>query len=205
VLRAGFEKELDADSGEAVGQRILANDFGQIFAVAGAGILRVRHDEEQAHADFVAGFAGLEVDAGAGDADAAAHVVEMSALGIGRTNAHELGDFAATAGAALGLCPSCGNCVLWRLIHLHLNGPIAQRHGLLGPRSLARSGAPCSAKLAQLRAKAYRGNVPMPVERYLVMVVRRYQERKERWRKINEGFLWFGMSTELKSWRGLVP
>ncbi len=45
----------------------------------------------------------------------------------------------------------------------------------------------------------------MPVERYLVMVVRRYQERKERWRKINEGFLWFGMSTELKSWRGLVP
>src|SRR4029077_1632920 len=27
VLRAGFEKELDADSGQAVGQRIGANDF----------------------------------------------------------------------------------------------------------------------------------------------------------------------------------
>jgi len=140
VLRTGFEEELDADSGEAVGQRILANDFGQIFAVAGTGILRVGHDKEEAHADFVAGFAGLEVNAGAGDADAAAHVVEMGALGVGRTNAHELGDFAAAAGAALGLCASCGDGVLWRLIHLHLKGPIAQRHGLLGPRSLSRSG-----------------------------------------------------------------
>ena len=109
MLRTGFEEELNADSGEAVGQRIFANDFGQIFAVAGTGILRVRHDEEKAHADFVSGFASLEVNTGAGDADAAAHVVEMSALGIGRTNAHELGDFAATAGAALGLCASCGN------------------------------------------------------------------------------------------------
>jgi hypothetical protein len=72
---------------------------------------------------------------------------------------------------------------------LYLNGPIAQRHGLLGPRSLARSGAPCSIKVAQARAKAYRGNVPMRMERYLAMVVRRYRERKERWRKINEGFL----------------
>ena len=189
MLRAGFQEELDADSGEAVRQRILANDLGQIFAVAGDGILRVRHDEKQAHAKLVAGFAGLEVDASARDADAAAHVVEMSALGIGRTNAHELGDFAATAGAALGLCAFCGNCVLWRLIHLYLNGPIAQRHGLLGPQSLARSGAPCSIKVAQAPAKAYRGNVPMRMERYLAMVVRRYRERKEWWRKINEGFL----------------
>jgi hypothetical protein len=28
----------------------------------------------------------------------------------------------------------------------------------------------------------------MPMERYLAMVVRRSQERKEPWRKINEGF-----------------
>jgi hypothetical protein len=63
---------------------------------------------------------------------------------------------------------------------LYLNGPIAQRHGLLGPQSLARSGAPCSIKVAQARAKAYRGNVPMRMERYLAMVVRRYRERKER-------------------------
>jgi hypothetical protein len=69
---------------------------------------------------------------------------------------------------------------------LHLNGPITQRHGLLGPRSLARSGAPCLVKLPQANAKAYRGNVLMSVERYLVMVVRRYGERKEGCQKINE-------------------
>jgi hypothetical protein len=45
----------------------------------------------------------------------------------------------------------------------------------------------------------------MRMERYLAMVVRRYRERKEWRRKINEGFLRFDLSTELKSWRGLVP
>jgi len=43
----------------------------------------------------------------------------------------------------------------------------------------------------------------MRMERYLAMVVRRYRERKEWWRKINEWFLRFDLSTELKSWRGV--
>lgn len=208
MLRTSFEEELNANPREAVGQRILAHNFGQIFAVAGSGILRVRHDEEKSHADFVAGFAGLKVDPGARDADAAAHVVEMGALGVGGTNAHELGDFAATAGAALSFCASCGNRVLRRLIHLHLKGPIAQRHGLLGPRSPVRSGAPCSVNVAQLRAKAYRGSVPMPMERYSAIVVRRYGERKEGRRKINERMEATAISTEsteVKSSRGLIP
>ena len=97
VLRASFEEELDADSGQTVGERIFADDFGEIFAVGGAGIIRIRHDQEEAHTYFVAEFAGLKVDAGARDADGATHVVKMGALGIGGANAHELREFAAAA------------------------------------------------------------------------------------------------------------
>ena len=120
VLRADFQKELYADSGEAVGQRILANDFSEIFAIGGTGIIRVRHDEEEAHTDFVAGFAGLEVDAGARDADSAAHVVEVGALRIGGTNAQELREFAAAAGATLGSSAFRG-CIRLKLFHYDLS------------------------------------------------------------------------------------
>ena len=102
MLRAGFEQDFYADSGQPVGQRILADDFGEILAIGGTGIIRIRHDKEKPHADFVARFTGLEIDAGARDADSAAHIVEVSALRVGGTNAHELRELAAAACAALG-------------------------------------------------------------------------------------------------------
>jgi hypothetical protein len=128
VLRAGFEKQLNTDSGQAVGKRIRADDFGEIFAVGRTGILRIRHDEKQAHTDFVAGFTGLKVDAGARDADAAAHVVKVPALRIGRANAHELCDFAAAAGTTLGVSAPGKSGILRRFIHGTLKGPILCWH-----------------------------------------------------------------------------
>lgn len=116
MLRASFEEELDTDSGQAVGERVFADDFGEIFAVGRAGIVRIRHDQEKAHANLVAKFTGLKVDAGARDADGAAHVVKMSALRIGGPNAHELREFAAAAGTALGLS-ALGRVILRRFIH----------------------------------------------------------------------------------------
>ena len=117
MLRPGLQEELDAYSGEAVRQRIFANDFGQIFAVRRTGIIRIGHDEEESHADFVAGFAGLEIDAGAGDAKCAAHVVEMNALRIGWANAHELRDFAAAARTTLGLSAFRDWWILLKFFH----------------------------------------------------------------------------------------
>ncbi len=44
----------------------------------------------------------------------------------------------------------------------------------------------------------------MRMEGYLAMVVRRYRERKEWWRKINEGFLSFEYRTEIVARIGTV-
>jgi hypothetical protein len=131
MLRTSFQKQLDSDAGQAVGQRILANDFGQILTVGRTGILGVRHDKKKAHADFVPGFAGLEVDAGARDADGAAHIVEMGALGIGGPNAHQLSELAAAAGATLGLSAFRGRQVRGKFIHVLLKGSILKGHRLL--------------------------------------------------------------------------
>ena len=128
MLRAGFEKELNANSGQAVGKSIGTYDFGEIFTVGRAGIVGVRHDEKQAHTDFVAAFTGLKVDAGARDADGAAHIVKMLALRIGRANAHELGDFAAAAGTTLGVSAPGGRGILRRFIHGFLKAPILSWH-----------------------------------------------------------------------------
>ena len=102
-LHANFHEDLEADAGHAVGECVHANDLGEIFAVHGAGFVGIGHGDEQAHADFVAGFAGLEIDAGARDADGAAHIVEVLFFRVGRANAHQLGDLAAAAAAAFGL------------------------------------------------------------------------------------------------------
>src|SRR6202022_1542128 len=96
-----------------------------MLAVGRGGILRVGHDEKQAHTDFVAALAGLKVNASARDADGAAHVVEMLPLRIRRTNAHELGNFAAAAAAALGR-PASGRRILRKLFHLLLSSPVSE-------------------------------------------------------------------------------
>ena len=125
MLRADFHQEFYADAGHTVGERVFADDLGQVFAVGGTGIIGVRHDEEQADADFVAGLRGVEIDAGAGNADAAAHIIEMLDAGIRGTDAHELGDFAAATAAALGSCAVDRG--IWRsFVHCVLD-----RHDLL--------------------------------------------------------------------------
>ena len=118
VLRANFQKEFYTDTGGAVGLRIFANDFSEVFTVGGAGIVVVRHDQKEAHANFIACLGGVEVNAAARDADALAHIVEMDALGVRGPNAHELREFAATSRAALGGASLQGSCKI--LVHADL-------------------------------------------------------------------------------------
>ena len=79
-----------------------ADDLGQVFAAHGRSVLGIGHGDKQAHAEFVAGFAGLEIDAGARDAHGAAKIVEVFFLGVGRANTHQLRDLAAAGAATFG-------------------------------------------------------------------------------------------------------
>src|SRR5258708_40211402 len=97
----------------------------------------------------------------------------MHALGIGRTNAHELREFAATATTALGLSTLGGTRILRKLIHPPLN-----RHSLLRSSATWRSGSPRFVSLSQAQQKAYRGYVRVAMGRVPPMVGRKYKERK---------------------------
>ncbi len=82
MLHAHFHQQLDANAVEAVGQRVNTHHFREIFAVGGGGVARIWHGDEQAHAQFVAWFAGLEEDATAGNAGGSAQIFEVLFLWI---------------------------------------------------------------------------------------------------------------------------
>ena len=110
MLHAHFHQQLDSDAVEAVGQRVEAHHFREVFAVDSGGVARIGHGDEKAHAEFVAGFAGLKKDAATGDAGGAAQILEMLFLWIRWADAHQLIDFATAAAAAfcLGSAPENG-------------------------------------------------------------------------------------------------
>ena len=103
VLHTHFHQQLYANSGKSIFQRFEANHFAEVFAVGRGRIFRIRHGDEKAHANFVAGFAGLERDAAARNAGGPAQILEMFFLRIGGANAHQLINLAAAAAAAFGL------------------------------------------------------------------------------------------------------
>ena len=81
----------------AGGKRIAPHNFREVFAIERHRGLGIRQSQEQAHADFIAWLAGLEINSSAGNAESSAHIVEMILLRIRRTDAHELGDFASAS------------------------------------------------------------------------------------------------------------
>jgi hypothetical protein len=125
VLEAHFHKDLEANAGHSGRERILANNLSEIFTAHSGSAGGVRHGDEEAHADFVADFAGLEIDARSRNAESSAHVIEMVLLGIRRTNQHELSDFAAAAATAFGgglarrSTPAIGDPSHWVLLSRH--------------------------------------------------------------------------------------
>ncbi len=124
LLHAHFHEDLEADAEHARGKSIAAYHFGEIFAVHGHGVLGVGQSDEEAHANFVAKFAGLKVNAAARNTEGSAHVVEVVLLRIGRANTHELRDFAAATAAAFCRfrCGCCGSSGAGCLAHNALLG-----------------------------------------------------------------------------------
>jgi len=114
LLHAHFHEDFQADTEHASGKWIAPNNFREVFAVERHRGLGIGQSQEQAHTDFVAWLAGLEINAGAGNAESSAHIVEMILLRIRRTDAHELGDFAAaTAAAFFSSCFFWGSATCW--------------------------------------------------------------------------------------------
>jgi hypothetical protein len=100
VLKADFHQKLKTDADHARGESVFADNFGEVFAVDGSGFLRIRHGDEKAHADLIIFLAGLEIDAGAGDACGAAQILKMVEVRVGGADPHELRDFAAAVPSA---------------------------------------------------------------------------------------------------------
>jgi hypothetical protein len=101
VLNSHFHQDLDPDAEHAGRENIPTNNFREVFAGHGSRVMGIRHGHKQPHADFILRFAGLKKDAGAGNADRAAHVFKVVFVGVGRADAHQLGDAAAAAATAL--------------------------------------------------------------------------------------------------------
>ena len=101
MLHPHFHEDFESDPKHARRESIPSNDFREIFAVHGRRVFRIRHGYEQPHANFIARLAGLEKDAGPGNADRTAQVFKGILVRIGRTDAHELRNLAAAAAAAL--------------------------------------------------------------------------------------------------------
>src|SRR5215467_916723 len=57
LREAHFQKDFEADAEHAGGHGVAADDFSEILAIEGRGILRIGHGHEEAHADFVLVFA----------------------------------------------------------------------------------------------------------------------------------------------------
>src|SRR6266699_1737898 len=101
VLNSHFHEDLDPDAEHAGGQSVPSNHFRKVLASHGSGIFRIRHGNEEPHANFITRLTGLEKDTGAGNADGAAHIFKVVFVGVGRTDAHKLRYLAAAAAAAL--------------------------------------------------------------------------------------------------------
>src|SRR2546423_11915268 len=101
VLDSHFHEDLDPDAEHAGRESVPSNDFCEVLASHGSGIFGVGHGYEEPHAYFITRFAGLEEDAGARNADGAAHVFKVIFVRVGGTDAHKLRDFATAAAPAL--------------------------------------------------------------------------------------------------------
>ena len=138
VLDSHFHEDLDPDAKHAGGEDVPPNDFGKVFTGHGSGVFRIGHGYEESHAHFIARFAGLEKDTGAGNTYGTAQVFKVILLWVGRTDAHELRNLAAAAAAALRvgnrLCgTSCRDFFRHQLVVLgrhgvnHLSGKLLKR------------------------------------------------------------------------------
>src|SRR5260370_38620018 len=87
VLNSHFHEDLDPDAEHAGGQSVPSNHFRKVLASHGSGILRIRHGNEEPHANFTTRATGLEKDTGAGNADRAAHIVKGVFIKVGETQA----------------------------------------------------------------------------------------------------------------------
>jgi len=114
-----LQQDLEANAEEAVGQQIAADDFRQVFVAHGCGFLGIGHGNEQPHADFVGGDAGLKKDARAGNTEGSADVFKWVAFRVGGPDAHQLRDFAAPAAAPFGLLGARGGDTAWSVDLCH--------------------------------------------------------------------------------------
>jgi len=126
VLDSHFHQDLDPDAEHTGREHVPSNDFGEVLAGHGSGIFGIGHGYEEPHTHFVPGFAGLEKDAGAGNADGAAHIFKMILVGVGRADAHELRNLAAAAAAALRVGNRLCGTSCWEFFRHQL---LLGRHG----------------------------------------------------------------------------
>src|SRR5260370_31448613 len=101
VLNSHFHEDLEPDAEHAGGKSVPSNHFRKVLASHGSGILRIRHGNEEPHANFITRLTGLEKDTGAGNADRAAHIFKEVFVMGGRTEAHKLRYLAPADAAAL--------------------------------------------------------------------------------------------------------
>ncbi len=133
VLDSHFHEDLDPDAEHAGRESVPSNDFGEVLARHGSGIFRIGHGYEEPHADFITGFTGLEKDAGAGNADGAAHIFKVVLVRVGRADAHELRNLTAAAAAALRVGNRLCGTSCWEFFRHQL---VLGRHGKRSFRKL---------------------------------------------------------------------